>query len=71
MFQIKRTVQQFKCMIEEQREKGSEILKGMIVTTSSFSSEAIESASLNNIIELVDLYLLYKLHNVASNPTSK
>jgi restriction system protein len=57
------TVQQFKGVIEEQRKKGSEIYKGFIVTTSTFTNEAKSSAELNEDLILVDVGSLLKWHS--------
>ncbi len=54
------TVQQFKGVIEEQNA-----LRGYIVTTSSFTEEAMESAELSEKVILVDMDCLVRWHVTA------
>jgi len=56
------TIQQFKGVIEEQNA-----LRGYVVTTSTFTEEARESAELSEKIVLVDLDALVRWH--AETPT--
>ncbi len=56
------TVQQFKGVVEE-----NDAWKGFIVCTSRFTSEAVESAKLNDKVELVDLNRLLTWSNGAFN----
>ena len=60
------TIQQFKGVLEEQG-KTNNIYKGYIVTTSSFSKDAIESASLNSNLILIDLEELSRWHILGFN----
>ena len=50
-------IQQFKGVIEE-----NEAWRGYIITTSQFSSEAIDSASKNDKLYLVDMETIVKWH---------
>jgi Restriction endonuclease len=54
------TIRQFKGVIEEQNA-----LRGYIVTTSTFTEEAIESAELSNKLVLVDMDSLVRWHVTA------
>jgi HJR/Mrr/RecB family endonuclease len=54
------TVQQFKGVIEEQNA-----LRGYVVTTSTFTEEAKESAGMSEKIVLVDMECLVQWHNTA------
>ncbi|MDA9503968.1 restriction system protein [Bradyrhizobium sp. CCBAU 11386] len=56
------SIQQFKGVVEEQRA-----LRGYVVTTSTFTEEAIESAKLSDKIVLVDIDSLVRWH--AEGPT--
>ena len=54
------TIQQFKGVLEEQ-----DALRGYIVTTSTFTDEAIASAALSDKIVLIDLTTLVKWHGTS------
>jgi restriction system protein len=54
------TIQQFKGVIEEQNA-----LRGYVVTTSTFTEEATESAELSDKLVLVDMDLLVRWHAAA------
>jgi len=54
------TIQQFKGVIEEQNA-----LRGYVVTTSTFTEEAIQSAELSEKLVLVDIDSLVRWHAVA------
>jgi len=54
------TIQQFKGVIEEQSA-----LRGYVVTTSTFTEEAMESAKLSERIVLVDMDFLVRWHAAA------
>jgi len=60
-------IQRFTGAIEDQKNKGSEIYKGVFVTTSTFTEEAKESATLNNALILVDITDLLNWHKDGLN----
>ena len=55
-------VQQFKGVVEE-----NGAWRGYIVTTSSFSEEAVESAAMNDRVRLVDLNALIQWHKTGAD----
>jgi restriction system protein len=54
------TIQQFKGVVEEQNA-----LRGYVVTTSTFTEEAVQSAVLSDKLILVDMDILVRWHATA------